>query len=75
MFDLNFKFVTNGKFICLHRVIKYLERSKNSVDDFSAKHTPCEPLKKDCDVEHNIDQKHQHSLKRGKLQFYNFLTK
>ena len=36
MFDLNF--VINRKVISLHKEIKYVERDKCSLDDFSAKH-------------------------------------
>ena len=37
LFDL--KFVINGKVVSLHKVIKYVKRSKSSSDDFNAKQT------------------------------------
>ena len=45
LFDLNF--VINGKVIPFHKVIKYMyvKRGSSSFDDFSAKHSLCEPLK------------------------------
>ena len=46
MFDLNF-FVINGKVTSLNKVIEYVKKSKSSFDDFSTKHTLCEPLKID----------------------------
>ena len=33
-------FLINGKFISLHKVIKYVNRNKSFFDEFSAKHTP-----------------------------------
>ena len=41
--DLNF--VIHGKVISSHKVNKYVKRNKSSFDDFSVKHTPCEPLR------------------------------
>ena len=37
-----FRFVINGKVISLHKVIRYVKRSRSSFNYFSAKHTPCE---------------------------------
>ena len=43
---LNFViFVINRKIISLPKVIKYEKRTKSSIDDLSAKSTPCVPLK------------------------------
>ena len=38
-------FVIDGKIISLHKVIRNVKISKSSLDDISAKHTPCEPLR------------------------------
>ena len=43
LFVLNF--VISEKVTSLHKVIKYVKRSKYSFHDFSAKHTPCDTLR------------------------------
>ena len=43
LFDIHF--VINGKVKSLHKVNKYVKKSKSSFDDFSVKHTPLEILR------------------------------